>query len=173
MERISCTTPLNERYGHEFRYHVAAGFIQHGDVILDAACGIGYGAEILTARGGVMYVGVDKDITEVYLPTCENLNFIQIDLMYYYPSFKYDIFVGFETIEHLADYTHYIEIAKKARRLMFLSVPVIPTKHKNPYHLHDFEPGSLPGLIEDENWYLFQGVGQPSEFSEIYVFKRR
>jgi trans-aconitate methyltransferase len=174
MERISAETPFNERMGHEFRYHMAAGFLELGDVVVDAACGIGYGADILCDRGGIKYIGVDKNANAA-IPSNqpEDRRFIWADLLRWSPTDSYDVWVGFETIEHLTDYSYYISLAKRARKWILLSVPVIPTKHMNPYHLHDFESGELVHLIEDDNWFLYQALGQPSEFSEIYVFKRQ
>jgi cyclopropane fatty-acyl-phospholipid synthase-like methyltransferase len=57
-ERI--TPGMANTEGHRLRYHLAAGFLERSDVVLDAACGIGYGSDILTARGGVTYIGIDK-----------------------------------------------------------------------------------------------------------------
>jgi hypothetical protein len=65
-----------------------------------------------------------------------------------------------------------IALAKRARRWVLLSTPVVPTKHINIYHLHDFESGDLARFMEDEQWQHFQTVQQPSEVSEISVFER-
>lgn len=156
--------------GHAFRYHLAAGFIAPGDTVIDAACGIGYGAEILGRRGGVRYVGVDRDLAE-HDPVVDR-TFIEADLQQWCHDFAFDVFVGFETIEHLGSYEHYIATAKQARRWIVLSVPVVPTTHLNPWHLHNFAPGEVADLVCDDQWSLFQSVLQPAELSEIYVFSR-
>jgi hypothetical protein len=81
--------------------------------------------------------------------------------------------VGLETIEHLCDYSHYVDMLKQARRWIIVSAPVVPTTQTNPFHLHDFVPGQLAELFVDDGWELFQTVSQPSEVSEISVFRRR
>ncbi len=85
----------------------------------------------------------------------------------------FDVFCGFETIEHLTDYSHYVLHAKQARRWILLSAPVVPTTHLNPYHCHNFAPGEIASLFIDDDWGLFQSILQPSELSEVYVFERR
>lgn len=170
-ERITPETSGSSRDGHEFRYHLAAGFLSAGDVVLDAACGGGYGADILQEQD-VDYYGVDRDLSGLWVTGRLKRQFLQHDLVTWEPEFEFDVFVGFETIEHLDDYRHYLQMVKRAKKWICVSVPVIPTVGINPWHKHDFRSSELPPLIEDEDWRLFQGVGQPSEFSEIYVFRR-
>jgi SAM-dependent methyltransferase len=158
--------------GHRFRYHLAAGFLERGDRVLDAACGIGYGAEILQARGGVTYTGVDWDLSEVAVAGGIGRRFVEADLRVWVPDEGFDVFVGFETIEHLSSYEHYLVVAKQARRRLLLSTPVVPTTHLNPHHAHNFAPGQLAAMVVDTDWTLLQSVLQPAELSEIYVFGR-
>lgn len=160
-------------HGHQTRYRLAAGHLLWGDRVLDAACGTGYGSEILLSRGGVLYYGVDYKLKELIVDENPNRTFIESDLQKFTPTFDYEVFVGFETIEHLEDYSHYLNVAKMARRTMLFSVPVIPTVGINPWHLHDFEPGELVSIIEDDRWQCIQTLDQPSEFSEIYIFARK
>lgn len=168
-ERIHADTESQE--GHRFRYHLAAGFCRPGDTVIDAACGAGYGAAILQEHGPVDYVGVDQDISEtVEQPDCQ---FLAADLRGWAAPFGFDVFVGFETIEHLTSYDHYVAHAKQARRWILVSVPVVPTTHLNPFHCHNFAPGQLVSLFIDDEWSWFQSVLQPAELSEIYVFARR
>lgn len=160
-------------YGHLTRYRLAAGWLEPDDTVLDAACGTGYGSDVLLQRGDVDYYGVDRNLDELIVGARHNRRFLRADLTTWQPDFRFDVFVGFETVEHLPDYRNYLHIAKQANRLMLLSVPVIPTVHMNPWHVHDFEPGELVGIVEDEHWQCIQSLGQPSEFSEIYIFTRR
>lgn len=159
--------------GHLTRYRLAAGFLEPDDTVLDAACGTGYGSDVLLQRGDIEYWGVDRTLDELIVGARHNRRFLRGDLTTWQPTFDFDVFVGFETVEHLTNYDHYLRVAKRASRLILLSVPVIPTVHMNPWHLHDFEPGELPRYVEDEDWQLMQALGQPSEFSEIYIFMRR
>lgn len=169
MERITSATPREARRGHEFRYRLAAGYLEPDDVVVDAACGSGYGKDILCRYDDVFYVGVDRDLSYVHADG----QFITADLHTWTPTFGFDMFIGFETIEHLDNYQHYVDVAKRARRLILMSVPTVPTCHENPYHRHDFGPGDLAELIVNDAWECWQTVDQPSELSEICVFGRR
>lgn len=166
-----------DRRGHEFRYRLAAGFLDVGDVVLDAACGTGYGAPLLQARGGVLYVGVDVDLSDLEVERSRGRDFVEVDLtdpeVHRRVSSPFDVFVGFETMEHLSDWRPWVDLAKRAGSWVLVSVPVVPTVGQNPHHLHDFEPGEVPGYFEDECWATWQVLPQPSEFSEVYVFQRR
>ena len=159
--------------GHEARYCVAAGFLRPGDVVVDAACGIAYGASLLCGRGDVTYYGVDKDLSEAIDLHVENLYLVEADLNGLDPQFEFDVVVGFETIEHLADFSVYLNWARRARRFAFFSVPIVPTVGTNPFHLHDFQREDLVELFTDDDWHLFQYFDQPSELAGVYIFARR
>lgn len=176
MERITSDMPEELTRGHRFRYHLAAGFACPGDWVVDAACGSGYGGSILMRRGKINYYGVDKSFQVVTENIQTDTGLVIIspgDLETWVPDIEFDIFVGFETIEHLDDYTAYLKAASEARKWVLLSTPVVPTMGVNPYHRHDFGRGQLVDLFQSPNWDLFQIVDQPSEKSEIYVFRRR
>lgn len=164
-QRLNKRSEDRSKRGHHFRYHLAAGFCPPGSIVMDAACGSGYGAAIL---GDVEYIGVDID------PPSEPVHYLQADLTAEWEhDFPFDVFVGFETIEHLVDFKPYVKLAKRARRHIILSAPIVPTTHLNPWHLHNFAPGEVAALIVDEEWDLFQSALQPAELSEVYVFARR
>jgi SAM-dependent methyltransferase len=158
--------------GHHVRYLMASGFVAPGDTVLDAACGIGYGSEMFRHRG-ISYVGVDQSFDTIAFEQESWRKFVHADLTSWSPDFDFDVFVSFETIEHVPDYSNLINIARNAKKWMLMSVPIVPTKHMNPWHLHDFAPGELPNYVVNDEWELFDAFQQPSEFSEIYVFSRR
>jgi ubiquinone/menaquinone biosynthesis C-methylase UbiE len=160
--------------GHEARYALAAGFLRPGDVVVDAACGIGYGALILGAHGDVVYCGVDRDASIFAVDERRGWTFIEADLHSWQPSFEFDVAVGFETIEHLEDYHVYLDWARRARRYIVVSVPIVPTTQENVFHVHDFERDDIVQLVTaDREWRLFQYFDQPWEHSCVYVFARR
>ena len=131
MERLMPEHDAEQWRQHQHRYEVVAHFVEDTDVVLDAACGIGYGMDILPGR----WVGADKVVfTEGVL---------QVDLNTWVPDFEYDVFVGLETIEHLGSLDAYVTAAKRAKRIIAISTPVIPTMHFNGWHLHDFTKESL------------------------------
>lgn len=164
-----------DRRGHEFRYRLASGFIGNGSLVVDAACGTGYGAEFLW-RDDTRYLGIDKDLSHLELDDWdpdEMPDFMQADLDTWRPDFPFNVFVCFETLEHVQDPRRLIFMGTEATRWMILSVPIVPTKHVNPYHLHDFKPGWLEETVTHyDGWEHYQTVQQPSEASEIAIFER-
>jgi hypothetical protein len=172
IERITTDMfgPLTR--GHEARYCLAAGFLRPGDVVVDAACGIAYGASVLCAHRDVSYIGVDKDVSEAVVVESSVVRLIEADLTTWRPEFEFDVAVGFETVEHLPDYSTYLEWCRQAHRFVLLSVPFVPTVGTNPFHVHDFERDELIELFLDEDWELFQYLDQPSELAGLYVFAR-
>jgi SAM-dependent methyltransferase len=169
-----------DRRGHEFRYRLASGFCRESDVVLDAACGTGYGREILQRPSWddcstVEYRGVDRDLSalEIKYNWERTHYFTEADLDAWVPDFRFDVFVSFETLEHVQYPDHLLSIGAQARQWLIASVPVVPTKHVNEFHLHDFEPGWLEEAMSGyPDWEHYQTVQQPSEASEISVFQR-
>jgi len=173
VERVTPEMFGRPTAGHEARYALAAGFLRPGDVVVDAACGIGYGALLLDAHGDVTYYGVDRDTSVVTVAERSRRTFIQADLQTWQPPFEFDVAVGFETIEHLENYEAYLDWVRRARRFVIVSVPIVPSKRVNPFHLHDFERDDVIQLVTaDERWRLFQYFDQPWEHSCVYVFAR-
>lgn len=170
-ERMGPEITGEARWGHEFRYHLAGGFMARGDVVLDAACGTGYGTLFLPKH--LLYLGVDREPPYEGSDCFQPQKFVRADLQTWEPPHDFDVAISFETIEHLPDVEHFIRILKGARKWIIASVPVVPTVGHNPWHVHDFAPGDLALMFEDEDWQTYQVVSQPSEFSEIAVFRRR
>jgi len=167
VERIDNPFQGSGTYGHEFRYHLAKGFVRHRlDVVLDAACGSGYGYMIMRPHE---YIGVDR----VYPTFCPASCAIKADLQTWEPERPFDVAIGFETLEHLGYFDHYVEVLKSAFCWILVSVPIVPTVGTNEFHVHDFKQGDLQLLFEDKDWETYQVLYQPAENSEIAVFKRR
>ena len=59
FERIS-TEQVADQPGHVYRYELAASWLEPGERVLDVACGVGYGAKLISDIVPVKYVGVDK-----------------------------------------------------------------------------------------------------------------
>lgn len=158
-------------WGHKVRYRLASGFVEEGDIVLDAACGIGYGEQFMDLNAS--YFGVDLLPKESRVETNRFSPWIEADLQEMVIDFPFDVGISFETIEHLPDYSNLITQLKKASKWVICSVPVVPTVHLNEYHVHDFAPLEFPAIFEDDQWEMYQYLGQPQELSEIYIFKRR
>jgi hypothetical protein len=61
-------------------------------------------------------------------------------------------------------------LALHTQRVIFVSVPTVPTVHVNPHHLHDFAeadvPPLFPGFAVAEVW------AQPEELSHVWRLER-
>src|SRR5579872_51061 len=126
---------------HLERYELAASLLLPEDEVVDAACGSGYGsAHLARYCRSVRGYDVSAD-TVAYARTrypADNLEFHVRDLTAEQLP-PCDVVVSFETLEHLPAFEFFLESARAAaRRLVVLSTPIIPTKHFNPYHVHDF-----------------------------------
>lgn len=161
---------------HIERYELAASFLLFNDEVVDASCGVGYGSAMLAKKCGFVY-GFDisegaisyavkqyqssntkfavKDLDQDSLPEC-------------------DVFVSFETVEHLKYPEAFLEKVKcKTRRLVLISTPIIPTKNVNPFHLHDFNKEQIEKLlIPWQPVYFCIQSGSGGEIYGVWVFKR-
>jgi len=95
---------------HLARYAWAQQFVRPGDRVLDAACGLGYGAAMLAdATLADSVVGVDHDeeavryATDHYARDRRRLNFETRDLSTVndWSRASFDVIISFETLEHL------------------------------------------------------------------------
>ena len=147
---------------HVARYMLARQFVRPGDRVLDAACGLGYGAAIL-ADGTLAdsVTGLDIDATAIayardhFARTRARLSFAVCDAarLDHLPDASFDVVVSFETIEHVADPDGFVAACRRlltpAGRLV-CSVPntwVDETgRDPNPHHLHVFDRGGIERL---------------------------
>lgn len=134
---------------HVERYEFAGKFASGR--VLDCACGVGYGSDILIRSGvGVRTVtGVDIDPAAIEYArdnyAAEGLSFECADAVKF-DSEPFDTVVSFETIEHVPNPDALIEnLARllKGGGTFVASVPVTPSVDINPYHLHDFTQTSF------------------------------
>ena len=139
-ERLKKSSPNGNR---RFRYEWAKKFIRETDVVLDVGCGSGYGREILEPVC-TSYLSVD------YTPEAEPD--IVADFNEYTPDFEYDVFIGFESIEHIKNTAHYVEMAKRAKTDIFITCPASETISWNPHHVYDFSVPDILRLFEDKDW---------------------
>jgi cyclopropane fatty-acyl-phospholipid synthase-like methyltransferase len=152
---------------HRQRYHFASEMFGDGELILDIACGCGYGAAILAERGGSSVVAVDKDASALSegarLFPSASINFRKIDVETPFPSDlgekKFDFAVSFETLEHLANPEKFLQrlrqVVKKDGMVM-ISCPngenLSEEKRKNPtnpYHFHEYTRKEFAEMVEN------------------------
>lgn len=167
VERITAGMVPSE-HGHRYRYELAAGWLEPGERVLDVACGIGYGAKLMTDVTPVKYVGVDKIVPDQEFAGLGKF-YAGVNLDEWVPDFEWDVSVCFETLEHVGNPEHLAKQVAKAKRLIIVSVPTRPTKHFNPYHLHDFTVDDVLDLFSGHE--VLHLEDQPDELSHIFVFK--
>lgn len=149
---------------------MAAELCKDGDRVLDAACGIGYGAAVIGSHRDVFYLGID-------MPGVPGIEFMEwgefagADLDTWTPSERYDLGCCFETLEHLKDPARFARVLTSCCDTLIVSTPTVPTKHMNPYHLHDFTLEELIGLFPDMN--VVSVVPQPEELSHIVTLESK
>ncbi len=135
-----------EKAVHLARYDYARSALPSSAYVTDAACGMGYGTEILS-RCCRRVVGYDLDPVALALARTRypDRAFIEADIAEC--SFRgADALVSFETLEHLDDPWSFID--QLAPEVLICSAPIIPTLGRNPFHQHEWDEAGLRALIE-------------------------
>jgi len=150
---------------HIARYMLARGFIKKGEKVIDAACGYGYGSKLISEVAEVHGYDIDKGVIDIAKERYPDIKFTCVDL--HKAKFgKTDTIVSLETIEHLEKPKMVIDKFKKTAKKIIVSVPVIPTVDKNPFHKHDFTENSIRELFSD--WYEFHSFKQGNYFIGVF-----
>ena len=156
--------------GHVERYQLAAEYARPGNVVMDVACGVGYGAAFFP---GTDYHGYDRPgvpDAERWSAPGGTTTFHGCDLndWHWHPAKDADVTCCFETLEHVED------PERVAARLglwtggrILVSIPVVPTADSNPFHLHDIDPASVPGMFR--GWTVLDTIEQPHELARVWV----
>lgn len=164
-ERVVPTkTPYVTYQEHVNRYVFASKFIKD-KIVLDVACGTGYGSKYLLRKGARKVVGLDISIDaikyakEQYNINNEGLSFVcgnAIDLPF--PDNYFDVIVSFETIEHLKEYRKFLLECKRVLKDGGLFICSTPNKRvssphtekpKNPFHVKEFYPEEFNSLLAE------------------------
>ena len=136
-------------------------------MILDVACGIGYGSRILRFHGAKKSVGVDVSknaivYAEKHYP--ESNFFIMDATQLGFRSEVFDVVCSFETIEHIKEFEKYLSEIKnllKPGGLFIVSTPLkeawspYGNRSANPFHVREFSQKEFCSVISD----FFQIVG--------------
>ncbi len=143
---------------HLKRYDFARQFCK-GKVILDSACGVGYGTYCL-AEVAREVVGIDISYEAIAYAKKnyqkENVIFGVMDVhRLEFPSEKFDIVCSFETIEHIANPREFLVQVKRVLKkdgIFIVSTPNAKKtnyKPKNPYHLIEYSRKDFESLLKD------------------------
>jgi 2-polyprenyl-3-methyl-5-hydroxy-6-metoxy-1,4-benzoquinol methylase len=143
---------------HIGRYKFAAEMIK-GNVVANAACSCNYGYPLLK-RPGRLVIGFDRNDTALSTATADGFDlFVKKDIQ----GYDFDGFstiVCLETFEHLSDPWVWLSAVSSSVRELVLSVPIIPTKHFNEWHLHDFTEADIKDGLKDRGWSVVHSAYQ-------------
>jgi len=139
---------------HVVRYQLASSWISPGSTVIDAACGMGYGVEILAANSpGSFFTGIDGSETAIdyaknlFLPEENSEIEFKVGLLpkalAEYKSNSVNALISFETLEHLEDPQGFLAEAFRILSPGGRIIVSVPNdwadesgKDPNPYHLH-------------------------------------
>ncbi len=141
------------------RYEYAARHVKPGDIVLDCACGSGYGSRILLEAGASQVVGVDNDpVTIQYARKhyaqkglsfrCEDMQGLHLPYDYF------NLVVSIETIEHIQEGETFLKYVYRLLRNGGKAVVSTPIAEKtgrneaNPYHVHEYTEQDFRKLVE-------------------------
>lgn len=134
-----------EKRIHMERYEYAARVLT-GKRVLDCACGMGYGTDIMQHSACVV-MGIDIDPEAIEL-ACELYGpYFQLGDIYDIPISGYDALVCLETLEHLERPEDIITSLPESCREIIASTPIRPTVGWNSWHRSDFTKESLRAMI--------------------------
>lgn len=173
-ERQTAPTVAGIRADHSGRYRWAAGQIEKGALLLDAACGVGYGAWLL-ADAGHLVVAADRSQEalaygmEHYHHGC--IDYLRADLPGHVPLLRYDAAVCFETLEHVEDAAGLLRMfAERAPRLL-CSVPnetELPfSAERFPFHVRHYRADELEALLLETGWQVAAWYHQATAHSAV------
>jgi ubiquinone/menaquinone biosynthesis C-methylase UbiE len=167
VERFSRSAwmPPWTRHEHVERYHWAVKWAA-GRVVVDAACGSGFGAGILLAGGAARVEGYDLApgaIAEAReLHARPDAHFAVADVTQLpCPDHCCDLFVSFETIEHVVDDRAFLRDVKRVLKLQGTSLCTTPNrtvtnpgitltgKPYNPFHVREYSRADLEALLSE------------------------
>ena len=158
MERIMAKSYEDVRPDHLARYEAAKHWLLSNGIaghVLDAGCGVGYGAAILS--------GVVKTVTAVDASSAaeklhqkhfsrENVNYVCANIFEASLASSYDAIISFEFLEHIHEAEEAVQLYGTLSRILICSTPneiVRPHKQEpvNPHHVRHYTPGEFEKLL--------------------------
>ncbi len=154
-------TPQTIYDEHIYRYIFAAGLAEN-KVILDVACGTGYGTRYLAEKGPGKVVGVDisaeaVDYARERFGKDKKASFVCANATRLpFGDHAFDLIVSFETIEHIRQYRKFLAECRRVLRengLLICSTPnrrIFSPKLAKPintFHVKEFWPEEFYNLL--------------------------
>lgn len=165
---------------HLERYMWASSKAPHG-LLLDMACGVGYGSELLAKNCPELtqIIGVDIDASTIEYAQVRyqhpKLKFVVGNICNYAQINNADCIVSLETIEHvrnpkelLLNFTSLL----KNNGYLIASVPITPSTDGNPHHLSDFSLRSFRKLLSSNGFVELDILIQDQPFKSAAAFDK-
>jgi len=161
---IPGATPKRIEDDHIERYRFASKFVR-GKIVLDIACGAGYGSKIFAQAGAsrVDAVDISEDLINYAKSNYKiaNIRFLIGDIYSYKADVFYDIIICFETIEHIKKYDRALSnlysllhnnglliISSPNRIITSPHAKSIESKPDNKFHIREFTVEELRSILE-------------------------
>ena len=145
---------------HEQRYLKATEFLSSSDIVLDIACGTGYGSKILSSKAKQVIGGdlneATIDYNKKFYNNIPNLKFEIMDgTKLPYKDNTFDALISFETLEHTRDFIPMLNEFKrtvKSGGTIIISTPNFYLNSPNgyiinKYHTQEWTPSEFKELI--------------------------
>jgi hypothetical protein len=159
------------RRDHVARYEFALTRLPRRTKVIDLACGVGYGSDMM-AQSGHHVIGIDRDSDAIGYARRHyagaGARFKRADASSARLP-KADAAVCFETIEHLADPLPMLRSLRKAAQLLIASVPnetVFPFRNYTFHHRH-YTRAQFEALLAQAGWQVIELHGQAGPQSEV------
>lgn len=153
------------------RYVFAAPYVSNR-LVLDIACGSGYGIALLQQAGAKHVVGADNDQPALLKQSGSRAGGATLavadGIRLPFKDSSFDAVTSFETLEHLGRRVRFIsELGRvlKPDGTLILSTPnanytnPVNGKPRNPYHLHEYRPDELVDAL-DRHFASLELLGQ-------------
>jgi len=173
LERIHATSFEEVRDDHLMRYLFARDLlVRSGRTkrVLDAGCGIGYGAAILSgAVEHVDCIDLSEEAAEWHHQhfARPNVNFISGDVVNYPYQGPYDAVVCFEFLEHVHEAADAVRAFGKISDTLICSTPNEEVRpHKMPpvneFHVRHYTPSEFDQLLDNGGYRVCHWFNQIS-----------
>jgi len=165
---------------HFERYTFAKNYLVPG-ILLDMACGVGYGTAMLASGNLQISRAVGVDVSQAAVDYARRryegdaVSFECADALRYSPGFRFDNIVSLETVEHVEHpvelFARFSDLLAPGGRLI-ASVPVTPSVDANPHHKNNFTVNTFQRLAAPHSLALVGRLDQTQPFSPLAVARK-